>query len=323
MFQQVITIARNTFVESIRQPVFVVLIVMGTLMFVLNVPLTAFTLEQDNQLLVDIGLSTLFLVGLLLAAFTAAGVLNREVENKTVLTVVSKPVPRPMFVLAKYVGVAVAIFVAYWILALVFLLSVRHEVMQTARDQIDWPVMLFGVGAMLLSLVVATLANYFYHRVFTSTFIGFLFVLITVAWGLVMVIDKEWSFQSPATDLNVQRLIGLLLVFELLLIITAVAIAASTRLGWVMTLLTCCGVFLIGLVSEYFLRGWASEPGAVIAKKVYEIVPNFQLIWPGDALTQQHDFTSVYVACTGGYTILYVCAVLALAMAMFQTRELG
>ena len=323
MFQQVITIARNTFVESIRQPVFVVLVVIGGMALVMVVPLTAFTLEKDNKLLVEIGLSTLCLVGLALAAFTAAGVLNREVENKTVLTVISKPVPRPMFVLAKYVGVAAALFVAYWTLSLIFLLAVRHEVMQTARDVIDWPVMLFGVGATLAALVIATLANYFYHRVFASTFVGLLAVLITAAWGLVLVIDKEWSFQSPATDLDVQKLVGLLLIFELLLIITAVAIAASTRLGWVMTLLTCFGVFLIGLVSEYFLGGWASEPGSIVAKKVYEIVPNFQLIWPCDALTQEHDFTSLYVASTGGYTILYVCAVLALAMAMFQTRELG
>ena len=323
MFQQVLTIARNTFVESIRQPVFVVLIVVGTIFLVMNVPLTAFTLEQDNKMLVGIGFSTLFIVGLLLAAFTATGVLNREVENKTVLTVISKPVARPLFVVAKYVGVAAAIFVAYWILSLVFLLSVRHEVMQTARDEIDWPVMAFGVGAAVLALIVATLANYFYHRVFASTFVGFLVVLITVAWGLVMLIDKQWGFQSPTTDLDVQKLIGLLLVFELLLIITAVAIAASTRLGWVMTLLMCSGVFVIGLVSEYFLRQWAADTGSVLAETVYRIVPNFQLIWPGDALTQEHAFTSVYVACTGGYTALYVCAVLAMAMAMFQTRELG
>ena len=323
MFQQVLTIARNTFVESIRQPVFIVLIVVGTIMLVLNVPMMAYTLEDDTKMLIDVGFSTLFVVGLLLAAFTATGVLSREVENKTVLTVVSKPVARPLFVIGKFVGVSASIMVAYWILAIIFLLTARHEVMQTARDRIDVPVVLFGGGAVLLAVCIAALANYFYRRVFASTLVGCLTVLISIAWGLVLVVNKEWQFQSPAADLNVQQLIGLLLVFELLLIITAVAVAASTRLGQVMTLLICAGVFLIGLVSEYVLGRWANANESWLIDTLYGIAPNFQLAWPADALTQEHAFTSSYVALVSGHSVLYVLAVLSLAIALFQTRELG
>jgi ABC-type transport system involved in multi-copper enzyme maturation permease subunit len=108
----VLSIARNGFLESIRQPVFVVLLLGGTLAMVLNVNLAAFTLEDDNKLLIDLGLSTLFIAGLLLAAFTATSVLSREIENKTVLTVVSKPVTRAAVIVGKFLGVAVALAVA-------------------------------------------------------------------------------------------------------------------------------------------------------------------------------------------------------------------
>ena len=60
-----LAIARNAFLESIRQPIFAVLLIVGILAMVLNVNLAAFTLEDDNKLLIDLGLSTLFLAGLL------------------------------------------------------------------------------------------------------------------------------------------------------------------------------------------------------------------------------------------------------------------
>ena len=75
----VFALARNAFIESIRQPVQAVLICVGLLALVLNVNLAGYTLEDDNKLLVDLGLSTLFLLGLLMAAFTATSVLAKEI----------------------------------------------------------------------------------------------------------------------------------------------------------------------------------------------------------------------------------------------------
>ena len=100
----IFTIARNGFLESIRQPIYIVVLLGGILAMVLNVNLAAFSLGQDDKLLVDLGLSTLFITGLLLAAFTATSVLSKEIENKTVLTVVSKPVARPTLIVGKYLG---------------------------------------------------------------------------------------------------------------------------------------------------------------------------------------------------------------------------
>jgi ABC-2 type transport system permease protein len=335
MFEQLQTIARNTFVESIRQPIYVVLILMTVLVLILGTMWTAYTLDDDNKMLIDTGLSMLFLAGLMLAAFTATGVLSREIDQKTVLTVVSKPVPRPIFVIGKYLGVAAAIGVSYWILAIAFLFTVRHQVMQTASDPFDGPVLLFASLATGIALAIAVWGNYFYRWVFNSTFVGTLAVTTTLAFGAVMLLSKEWQFQSPATEVQPQLMIGLLLVFEAVLLLTAVAVAASTRLGQVMTLVVCTGVFLLGLISnsvfgelvhKFPIRTAAGPLDAAarsLAYLSYILTPNLQFLWPADALTQGHDFTGSYVLSVSAYTVLYIAFVTSLAVALFQTREVG
>ena len=140
---RLLAIARNAFVETIRQPIFGVLILLTFLVLVLDVPLSSWTMGRgqaeyrstDQQMLLSLGLSQLLISGLWISAFSAAGVLSREIEDRTVLTVVSKPVPRAVLVLGKYVGVAAALIAAYYLCSLAFLMTVRHGVMPTASDK--------------------------------------------------------------------------------------------------------------------------------------------------------------------------------------------
>ncbi|MFQ5655144.1 MAG: ABC transporter permease, partial [Planctomycetota bacterium] len=86
MMEQIRAVARNTFTESIRQPIFLVLLLLGIGLLAINPALSAYTLGDDNKLLLDLGLSTLLLAGMFLAAFTSTGVLSDEIERRTVLT---------------------------------------------------------------------------------------------------------------------------------------------------------------------------------------------------------------------------------------------
>ncbi|MFN9369965.1 MAG: ABC transporter permease [Planctomycetia bacterium] len=323
-----VTIARNGFLESIRQPVYVVVVLGGILALVLNVNLAAFSLGQDDKLLVDLGLSTLFIAGLLLAAFTASGVLAREIENRTVLTVVSKPVPRWAVVVGKYLGVCAAIGLAYWVLSAVFLLAVRHRVQfGVGRGEVfDGPVLTFGLLAGGLALAVAGLLNYLYRRPFPSTLAACLGVAFTLALAIVSVVDRTWHFQDPRTDVNPQLLIGLAMVLEAILVLSAVAIAASTRLGQVLTLLVCVGAFLMGLVSEYFLGGSLAAEAAPLERSILPVdlaVPNLQFFWPADALTQGHAISGRYFASVTLYGLCMVAALLSGAVILFQRRDVG
>lgn len=327
----ILAIARNSLVESIRQPVFAVLLLAGMLALVLNVALAAFTLDDDNKLLVDLGLSTMFVCGLLLAAFTATGVLTREIENRTVVTVVSKPVPRPAVIVGKYLGVAVALALGFWSLAAVFLLTVRHRVPAGGPmdSAFDGPVVVFGTVATLAAVAVAATVNYLHGRSFSSAFVSSLAVAAAVALAAAWSLDKAWRPQNPATEVNPQLMLAVALVFEAILLLAAVAIAASTRLGQTMTLLTCVGVFLAGLVGEFFLgtlvAGEGAQPGWArwLAWPAYAVLPNMQFFWQADALTQGREITLAHCGTVTLYAAAMIAAYLSLAVILFQDRDVG
>ncbi len=325
------TIAWNACLESIRRPVFGVLLLAGMLALVLNVGLAAFTLDDDNKILVDLGLSTLFLCGLLLAACTATTVLTREIENRTVLTVVSKPVPRPAVVVGKYLGVAAALTAGFWTLTVAFLLTLRHRV-PVGDEQtvaVDAPVLVFGLLALALAVTLAAAANYLGGRPFTSTFVAALVATATAALVGVWCLDRGWRLQNPLGEWDAQVMIAVALVFEAVLLLAAVAIAASTRLGGVMTLLVCAGVFLAGLVSEYFLGSLLAgeTAGAAWVRwlvwPVYAALPNMQFFWAADALTQGQPLTLGDLAGVSLYAAAMIAAFISLAVALFQCRDVG
>ena len=319
----IFTIARNAFLESIRQPVHAVLVCAALLALLLNVNVAAYTLEDDNKLLVDLGLSTLFLTGMLLAAFTATSTLSREIENRTVVTVVSKPVARWVVVWGKFLGVVAAIATAYWLLAVVFLLTVRHRVQSSVRveDTYDGPVLAFGILAVVLTFLASGLANYLSRQPFPSTFSVVAAAAATVTWGIVSCVSRSWTLQSPAVDFNPQLTIGLVMVFEAIVVLAAVAVAASTRLGRIATLLVCSGVFLVGLVAENVLS--ATLAGSAILPALSALVPNLQVFWPADALTQGSPIPVWHLGWISLYAAALVTAAISLAVLLFQFRDVG
>jgi len=288
----------------------------------LNVGVAAYTLEDDNKLLKDLGLSTLLLTGLFLSAFSAAGILSREIENKTVLTVVSKPVSRPLFIAGKFMGLVGALGVAFYLCGIVFLLTMRHKVLERSSQDFDLPVIIFGFSALFLTVLIAAFCNYFYDIQFTSFAIALSVPLFTLTLILVALINPEWEIQQFGKDFIDGQLIGaVVLVFAMIMILTAVAVAVSTRMGQVMTLTICTAVLLVGLVSDaMFGQYQATHWGAKLA---YWVSPNLAFLWITDALTQDNTVTLGYVGWAFGYAMLIVLAWLFLGVALFQKREVG
>lgn len=379
MLEQLFAVARNTFFESIRQPIVLVILTIATIALILANPLSAFTMEDDQRMLIDLGLATIFLCGALLAAFVATGVLTREIENRTALTVISKPISRPVFVVGKFLGVGAALLLATLYMAFVFLLVERHSVLQTVRDPINVPVIVFGVGGGILGVIAAAWANYFYHKVFASTVIVLLTPILALAYLMSLMFRHDFTPQPIAAAFRPDLWLGLITLAVAILVLTAIAIAASARLGQVMTLLTTLGVFLLGLLSDHLLgrriaainETWlkrAEAEGLVRTEEIfrtftlssgevqrspvaetveiatvplssmaqgaetlvhglwttlYAIVPNFQVLWLSDALTQDHMIPRDYVGLSIVYGLLQVGIALAIAVFLFQRREVG
>ncbi len=261
MFGQTLAIAKNTFLESIRQPIFFVLVMLAGLLQVFNTLLSSYSMgytenaevSGDNKMLLDMGLATVMVCAMLLAAFIATSVVSRELENRTALTVISKPVGRPLFVLGKYLGIVASILVAGVIMLVFFMFAIRHAVMSTARDTADGPVLVFGTTALLLAIGLGIWGNFFYGWVFSSTCIGSLLPLSLIAYALTLVVSKDWEWQNITADLKPQIMIASAAVLLALMVLTAIAVACSTRLGQVMTIVVCSGCFILGLLSNYML----------------------------------------------------------------------
>ena len=275
MFSQLSAIARNTLVESIRQPVFFILILGSALLQFFNVLLSAYSMgytektevSGDDKLLLDIGLATVFVCCTLLAAFVATNVLSREIERRTVLTVISKPIPRPLFVIGKYLGVAGAILIAGIAMSVIFLFALRHGVLSTVRDPIHGPVIAFGLVAIIAAIALGIWGNFFYGWVFSSTATITLLPLLLIGYVVALNFDPHWKVQPIGTDFKPEITKACCMVLLALMVITSVAVAASTRLGQVMTIVVCAGVFLLGLMSNHLLgrHAFQNQPVGVIA----------------------------------------------------------
>jgi hypothetical protein len=261
MLLQILTIARNAFIESIRQPIFFVLVMISGIAQLLNTWNTGFAMgytesgevSGDNKLLLDIGLATVLVCGTLLAAFVATAVISREIENKTVLTVVSKPVARPCLVVGKYIGVAAALLIAVVSMLLFLMMGLRHGVMSMASDDLDGPVILFTGLAVLVAMGVAIWCNFFYGWYFSQTCMTVLAPAMVVAYVLVLLLNKKWQWQGPGVDFKPQITFACIGLTLAILVLASVATAVSTRLGQVMTIVVCAGVFVFGLMSNYLI----------------------------------------------------------------------
>ena len=379
MFSQLYAIGRNTFFESIRQPIVLVVLVVVNIMLVLSNPLAAFTMESDQRMLIDMGMATVFLAGCLLAGFVATGVLTREIENRTSLTVVSKPVPRPIFVIGKYLGTGAALLLCTMEMAFAFLLVELHTVMETVRDPLHLPVITFGTTALVIAAGVAIWCNYFYGKVFASTAVITATPLLMLAYVFSLLFRPDFTPQPINVAARSDLWLGLIVMLMAILVLTAIAIAASARLGQLMTLFVTFGAFMLGLLSDWLIgrriraieEGWldaarlqgltetteryreyllssgevqrsfhpetievATVPLTSMAQgfelvvyyawwAVYSVVPNMQVLWLSDALTQSRHIPISYVATSMLYALCYIIAALAVGVALFQRREVG
>lgn len=261
MLVQTLNIARNTLVESLRQPIFFVLIFVSGLFQALNTAASGFSMgysstaevHGDNKMLLDVGMATVFVMGMVLAAFQATAVISREIQDKTILTIVSKPIARPTIVFGKYLGVSGAILMATLIMVVFLLFGVRHQVMTRASDIVDMPVVVFSCSAVAIAVLVAAWSNFFYGWSFPQVSVILMTVLVPIAYAITLLFSNEWEFQSITTDIKPQIMLACLSLGLAVLVMTAVAVAASTRLSQVMTLVICVGVFVMGLLSNHFL----------------------------------------------------------------------
>lgn len=319
--RKLLTIAANAFTETLRQPVYAVIIVTALVLFLVIPSVTMYSLDDDNKFLREIGLSTLFLASLFISIFAASSAVAEEIDNKTITTVVTKPVPRPIFILAKFLGVAMAVGLAHYLCTIALLMTIRHGVLETAADTHDWSVIATAAAVAVLSLLLTAFFNYFYDWKSSSTAIVLAAVFATGGIVFLAFFDRNWQFNPAANGIHLMDIYASVLLFMGALVIVALAVALSSRFNVVVTLAGCTGLFLVGLVSDYAFGRFADSH--LWARIAYYIVPNLQVFWVSDAIYETGTVPGKYILITAVYALCYMTGILAFAVALFQPRQVG
>src|SRR5579862_1768881 len=123
--RQFLTIAMNAFMELVRQPVFLLLMSVSVVFEIFLATPYYFAFGDEPKLVKNSALAVMLLAGLFGAVLSASASLAREIRSGTALAVLSKPIGRAQFLLAKFVGLSLALTVLTYINMIGLLLASR------------------------------------------------------------------------------------------------------------------------------------------------------------------------------------------------------
>ena len=108
---RVATIALHTFKESVREKVLYSLIVFALLLIGAAILVGSISVGIQQLILVNLGLTSISLIGLLMAIFIGIGLVSKEIERRSINNILSKPVRRAEFIVGKYLGLLLTLAV--------------------------------------------------------------------------------------------------------------------------------------------------------------------------------------------------------------------
>ena len=97
-------VAVNVFKESVRDKVLYNLVAFAMLLIAVSYLLGQLTAGQDVKIIKDLGLAAIATFGLLIAVFIGVGLVWKEVERRSIYSLLAKPISRPQFIIGKYAG---------------------------------------------------------------------------------------------------------------------------------------------------------------------------------------------------------------------------
>ena len=152
-------IATATAKEAVSQPVFLLLTILGVVALIAFIYVPYNTFGEDVKMLKTSGMTLIKVLAIMVALWTASVSVAEEIEGRTALTVLSKPVGRRQFILGKFLGIIWPIVLMFVILGIVFLLTVSFKVVYDARESSqatpDWQLCFEEVIRIVPGLVLA------------------------------------------------------------------------------------------------------------------------------------------------------------------------
>jgi Cu-processing system permease protein len=114
------SIAVSVFRESVRDKVLYSLVLFAVLLMAASYLLGQLTAGQDVKIIKDLGLAAIAVIGLFIAVFIGVGLVWKEVERRSIHSLLAKPIRRPEFIAGKYLGLIFTLFVNLSMMAAAF-----------------------------------------------------------------------------------------------------------------------------------------------------------------------------------------------------------
>lgn len=159
----VTVIAFNTFRENLRDKILYNLLLFALLLIGMSVLLGTLTIAEQEKIVSDLGLAAINLVGVLIAIFVGVGLVSKEIERRTVYTIMARPISRSQFILGKYLGLVLTLLVNLVIMASVFLSTLWMQ-----RAPIT-PALFQAVQLIFVELLIMTALALFFSTFSSAT----------------------------------------------------------------------------------------------------------------------------------------------------------
>lgn len=280
-------IARATTKEAVRQPVFFLLLALALILLLANTWVPFFTFGDDVKMLKDCGLATILITGMLLAVWTASVSISDEIEGKTAMTLLSKPINRRQFVVGKFLGIiqAVLCLIVPAMLFFLFLIyfKVGYDIRESSGDPPPW---------------------------FAWTALGPLNVPLLTGLRL---------------ESMLQIIPGLLLIFMEICVLASVSVAISTRLPMIVNVVSCFAIFVVGHLTPTLVQQNLEqlEFVAFMARLISTLLPSLELFNMQAAVATGIIVPPDYLGFSLIYCVSYCTASILLAFILFEDRDLA
>jgi len=301
-------VALSTFRECWRQPMFWLISSLASLMIVASMVIPYFTFGEDYKMMKQLGFDAIMLAALVFGLLAASISIYEEIEGRTAITVISKPISRRQFLLGKYVGTLLAcwamVLLLGWLLTWALYIKPHFDQLDDVKDS--------------MPIEVVTLLTPQFERV------------IPTAEGSEFAAGAAFWFGE-----TLAHHVGLLLTFGQVMVLLAICTALATRLPFVINLIVCMVIFVIGRLAPVLVlvtNEMAQESAAMklvsfIAQLLNALFPALEYFDIGPAIIRSSvvpmwDFC-IYVGSVFGYAVLYSTIGLLLGLILFEDRDLA
>lgn len=295
-----LAVAQAAYREAIRQPLFWFLLLLFGFFMWLSIYIPYFTLEktEDLKLMAELSLEAILLPCLILAVFTSSISVSEEIEGRTAITLLSKPVSRRQFLLGKFFGILLAPLFLAVVLTLVMGACVNYKIVKDdlkSESNFNRP----GEPAE-----IATMRDT----------LSFLPDAVVYSLSNVLLVFAEVHAVAPQIVLSSCQV----------MILTAVAVALATRLPMVVNLVVCLTVFFMGRLTSLLLAQKENELVYFVAQVFAVLLPGLNYYDIGPAMVSEIEVPWVeYVAPAVLHGVMYSTIMMLLGLILFEDRDVA